>query len=474
MKIIIVNPPAVKDITYIREGRCEQRLSSFQYSMVPISLPSIAAILKRHGFEVKIIDCITSRINGIQLAKLIAEFRPELIIINVSTVTYYHDRDVVNKIKQAYPSSHISAIGIHVTVLPEITLRESQFDSIIRREPEITCLELAKHIAQQQDLTTVDGVSFKKGQEIYHNQERSFISDLNELPFPDRSLIDNKRYTLPIVNKPYTLIIPSRGCPYQCIFCTAHLYYGHKLRKRNPENIVSEIEEIIDKYGIKYITMWSDTFTLDRNFVLEICQQIKSKKLIFSWMCNSRVDKIDRQLLKVMHSAGCIGISYGVESGNQEILDNIKKDVSVNDIKNAFLWTRQAGIESMAHIIFGLPGESEETIKETINLVKFLQPDYAQFYCAIPFPGTEFYHLAKNNNWLVTKDWSKYELNQAIVETPLLKKEILAQKRIVAYRQFYLRPQYILGRLKKINSLPALITLIRQALNFTKSWIINI
>lgn len=471
MKVLIVNPPSHKDKGYIREGRCEQRLSSFQYVMVPISLPAIAAVLLKANFEVKILDCITNNISNKNLKKHILDFQPELIIFNIATATYFTDLYSIELIK-TYCNAHITGIGVHVTALPEEVLTHSKIDSVIRGEPEITSLELAKALEQNLPLELVDGISFKKNSMIIHNRPREFIKNLDKLPFPARHLLNNEKYVLPVVNKPYTLIVPSRGCPYDCIFCTAHLYYGRVLRTRSISNIIEELKEIIYKYRILYVTMWSDTFTLNRDFVVDICKAIKSSNLNFYWMCNSRVDTVDPELLKLMKSAGCIGISYGVESGDQTILDNIKKRITVKDIENAFRWTKAAGIETLAHFIFGLPGETEESIERTIKIAKKIDPDYAQFYCAIPFPGTELYYQAQKNKWLTTNDWSKYEINQPILNLPTLPNTQLRKARIKAYKKFYFRPYYFFSRLKKINSVKELMLTIKQAVNFAKEWVL--
>jgi anaerobic magnesium-protoporphyrin IX monomethyl ester cyclase len=472
MNVLIVNPPPVGGIKYIREGRCEQRLSSFQYVMPPISLPSIGGVLRKYGYNVRIVDCIVADLSTEEVVEIATEFKPLLIVVNFSTATFAGDVELVNALAAVY-DGHITAIGTHVTALPTESLQDSQLTSVVRGEPEATCLDLVNCIKHGEDLASVKGITYRANGSILQNETREFIEDLDSLPFPARDLLDNQKYTLPVVNRPYTLIISSRGCPYNCVFCTAKTYYGRNLRLRSPEKILEEIEEIVYRDKIHYITMWSDTFTLDREFVVKICEGIISKGLDVHWMCNSRVDKVDREMLLLMRKSGCIGISYGVESGVQEILDNVKKNITLNEIKDAFRWTNEAGIESLAHVIFGLPGESMDTIKQTINFVIGLDPDYAQFYCAIPFPGTEFYRLAKEKNWLVADNWSKFEINQAVIATDKLSVNDLRDAKTTAYKRFYLRPYYILKRLKKIKSLRDLGMTIRQSLSFINEWVLK-
>ena len=277
---------------------------------------------------------------------------------------------------------------------------------------------------------------------------------------------------MPIYNRPYTLVIASRGCPNNCSFCTASLYYGTKIRFRTPENVLDEVEEILNTYKIRDITFWADTFTYERNYVLKICRGIKERGLKFRWMCNARVDKVDPKMLREMRATGCQIISYGVESGVQKILDSVGKNITLREIREAFSWTRKAGIESAAHIIFGLPGETEETIKKTINFVRELNPDYIQFYSAIPFPGTRFYEEATREGWITSKNWQDFELGKNIISTPKLSVDRLAYWRKRAYVQFYLRPSYIWGRLKKFVKKPRdFWYFTKQGISFIRDWV---
>ena len=473
MKALIVNPPTCTGMKYIREGRCEQRLNSFQYVMVPISLPMIAGALEAKGHEVKILDCIANDVDVEGLGKGIREFQPSFVLFNMSTATSSSDLEVIDRMRPFSPA-HFTVIGNHATSLPEEVLKSCALDSVIRREPELTAQDLVDAVEKGRSLGEVLGISFKdRDGSIVHNEDRPFNENLDDLPFAARHLLENARYTLPVINEPYTLIITSRGCPYACIYCTAHQYYGKKLRLRSAENVVDEMQECLEKHSIRNFTMWSDTFNQNRKFVMEVCAEIKKRGLEkkIRWMANSRVDHVDAEVLKEMRSSGCIGVSYGVESGVEEILKNMKKGATAEQARVAVRLTKEAGIEVLTHIIFGLPGETLETIDETIRYVKELDPDYAQFYCAIPFPKTELEEMGKKNGWITTEDYAKYELNQPILNLPTLSVDELQKARGRAYREFYLRPAYILKRLRKIKSLKDLVVNYRQARDFIQSWI---
>jgi len=470
LKILLINPPPLNGPKVIREGRCEQRLSSFQYVMVPISLPMTAGLLLQNNFEVKIYDFMVEDFDFSGAISASARFKPDLVIINFSTLTYKSDAEFVMRLKKKLPNAHLVAIGVHVTTLPKKVLRETRLDSVVRGEPEITVLKLATALKNKKLLDNIRGLSYKKDGQIINNPARPHFKDLDSLPFAARHLLKNDRYFMPVYNRPYTLLITARGCPNKCTFCTAKQYYGNKFRVRRVEKVIEEIEQIVNHDQIKDITMWADTFTFDKKFVLELCQQIIDKKIKFNWMCNARVNTVDLEMLKAMKKAGCMGVAYGVESGVQKILNNVKKGTTLKQIERAFKLTRKANIDSLAHVIFGLPGETKKTINQTIKFIRKIDPDYVQFYCAIPFPGTEFRKLAVKRGWIKASDWNQYELNRAIINTSELSQKDLAKARKKAMVGFYLRKKFISRQLKKVKSFRDLLNLIQKGSSFLINW----
>lgn len=471
MKVLIINPPPINNVKFAMEGRCQQRDSSFQYSMVPISLPYVAASLIKEGADVKIIDCMVNNYSIAKTLEIAKGDNPNLIIINISMPTFYVNKQQIDEIKKI-TNCHISAMGIYVTSLPEDALKYTLIDSVIRAEPEITARELAKHIRDNADLRNVEGISYKQeAGAIIHNREREFIQDLDSLPFPARHLLDNKKYKAPISYNSSTLIVTSRGCPHDCIFCNAHLYYGKKVRIRSVANIIEEIKEVLFTYKINEIVFWADTFTLNRELVIDLCTAILDNKLKFKWSCNSRVDTVDKEMLDLMSRAGCYIISYGIESGSQEILNNIKKHTSIAQIKTAVHLSHNANIDVAAHMIVGLPGETKETLRETANLIKSIKPTFLQVYGAIPYPGTEFYKQASQNNWLKTKKLENFELSQIIVRTASLSEKDLKKARRQLLVSFYTNPFNIVRILKRAEKLRELILLIKSAFSFWRHWI---
>ena len=466
--IIIINPPA--KIKVVREGRCEQRADSYQYLMVPISLPSIAAVLQQEGFEVKIFDCIADDISLEELKKRLEKEKPLLAIVNVATMTFNTDKKTAELCKKL--NIPCAAMGMHVTTIPDDALKNSEFDFAIRGEPEIISLNLAKALHKNKNIKKVKGISFKKAGKIIHNPDEKLIENLDKLPFPARDLLNNEKYIEPLTQEPYTLVITGRGCPYNCIFCTANKYYGKKQRIRSPKNIVDEIEEVIKKYRITHIGMWNDTFTFNKEQVKGLAKEIIKRKLKITWFCNSRVDTIDEEMMRLMAESGCQAITFGVESLDETILKNIKKGISIKQVENAVYLCKKYGIKSQLHIIFGLPGETKNTLARTIKETIRIDPDYAQFYCAVPFPGTEFRDYVMKKRYLHNVGWENYEINNALVSYPRLSSREIQQARKKAYKNFYFRPSYIIRKMREFP-LRDWKKISKQAYHFFKGWVLE-
>lgn len=472
MRVLLFNPPGPDGQGYIREGRCEQRLSSYMYRMLPVSLPSIAGLLRAEGHQVRILDAVGPRVPAESIPHEIRKFDPELVVMTVSTPTYNSDVDVVAQLA-GWTSAHLTAIGVHVTATAAETLQASRLHSVVRGEPEWTVAHLAACLSDGGDLGAVAGISYRRDGAVHHNADRGFEGDIDELPPPARDLLHEEDYFLPIMNRPYTLVVPSRGCPHHCTYCTAPMYYGKRLRQRTPARVVDEIESIVRRGVVNDFVMWSDTFTLDKRFVLEMCRELSDRRLGVRWMCNSRVDSIDVEMAEAMSAAGCTGISFGMESGVQQILDNVRKGTTVEQGRVAIRTVKGAGIQTLAHFILGLPGETPATIRETIEYAKDVDPDWAQFYTATPLPGTPFMEQAKREGSLpLVTDWSKHELNVPLVSTPALSAEQLARGRARAYVEFYARPRVARRVVKQVKR-EHLGTLASQVLTFARSWVLN-
>jgi radical SAM superfamily enzyme YgiQ (UPF0313 family) len=436
MRVLLVNPPGPSGRGYIREGRCEQRLSSFAYRLMPISLPSTAALLRAGGHEVRIEDAVVERLDAEELQRRLQAWNPGLVVFAVATPTFEADRRAV-ELAAGATAAHRTAIGLHVTALPAESLAQSRLDSVVRGEPERTVAGLADALAGGADLGAVAGLSFRRNGVVVHNADRAFADDLDALPVPARELLDERRYTLPLPDRPCAVVIPARGCPHQCVFCGAHLYYGRRLRLRQPGRVADELAALAERGVVRDVVMWSDSFTLDRSFVLELCGELRDRRLPLRWMCNSRVDAFDDELAGRMRAAGCVGVAFGIESGDQGMLDRMRKGTTVEQAPRAVRAAKRAGIPVLAHFVLGVPGETRETIDRTVAQACELDAEFSQFYCATPQPGTALWDEAVREGYLEPGDWSRFELNRAVLSTATLGAVELARARRRAYLRFY-------------------------------------
>lgn len=469
MKVLLLNPPPENNVLFVREGRCMNREATWENLWPPHTLMYISSLLKKNGHDVKLIDGMVECRSLEDLPKIIGDFNPELSIVNTATATIYGDIRSAKLLKEKYDSK-IALIGVHPTGTHKYIIKEyPEIDYAIRGEPEVISTDLANHLENGNSLSFVDGITYKENGNIIVNKDREF-ADLNKLPYPDRDSIECSHYTLPFSKKPFTLISTSRGCPSNCTYCAVHQYYGKKFRTRNPKNIVDEIEEVVKKYGIYDFLFWADEALYNLKKMEEISDELIKRDLKIRWFCNSRVDTIKYEVLIKMKRAGCWLMSFGIESGNQEILDNVNKNIKLSQIVDAVKITRKVGIETIGHFIFGLPGENQKTAKQTIKFAKKLGVDYAQFYIATPYPGTKYYEYAKENNLIETYDFSKFEISNAVVKTKEMSSDELMKIRKKAYISFYLDPGFILRRFFKIKNKEELKNLFLQGFNYLKEW----
>jgi len=472
MRIFFVNPPADEGIKQVREGRCMQRMGAWTALWTPVSLAYCAALCRKEGFEVRIDDCIAEEIDFDGLERMTREYRPGLVILNAITASIKSDLSTADMIKERIDRGiKIGVIGIHGTAVPETCFKISQgLDYVVRGEPEQTVLGVARSLKDGAGVEKVDGISYRSGTGVIHNKDRAFINDLDELPYPAYDLIDRTRYTLPFTGKQFLLVTTSRGCPNSCNFCTDHTYYGKKFRKRDPEKIADELAFDNINYGTEDFLFWAEGFTQDMDYAKEIARAILKRKLGIRWVCNGRVDRVDEEILPLFKEAGCTMIGFGVESGVQEILDRMNKKTKVEQIHRAVGLAKKAGLEVVAHVMLGYPGETKETARKTIDLVKELDVDFAQFYCAVPFPGSKLYEDAEKEGWLNSPNWRFYEQNYSVLNTPFLSGDDAMRLRRKAFLEFYMQPKVVLKTMKKLKSPGAIIRFISMLREF-RSWV---
>lgn len=439
--IFLFNPPSFDNRAFTREGRCTQESGVWATLWPPVSLTTASAILETDGHQIQVID-FPAKVWGIdQLIKIIRKQQPDFAIWNTGTPSLSSDLHLAKLIKSHSPLTVTGVIGTHVTVNPDDALERSSLDIVIRGEPEPIIQNICRHEKHQWE--TINGISYRKQKDggIYHNPAAMLLT-ADAIPAPAWHHLDIKPYRLPLKGKPFLMVTPIRGCPYRCSFCTAPIYYGGKLRKRPIKNVIHEIEENISRHRVNDFFIWADTFTADVNYVKEFCRTIINRGLRLSWTCNSRVDTIDHETLSLMKKAGLWMISFGLESGNDKILASTGKGICVEQSVAAVSMAHNVGIKVAGHFIFGLPGETEKTMEETLKLALELPMDIAQFYVASPFPGTRLYEEALQNGWLRLN--ANPSQDHATMELPGLPSHKVNDFRHMSYKKFYSRPKTFL------------------------------
>jgi anaerobic magnesium-protoporphyrin IX monomethyl ester cyclase len=413
------------------------------YQTPLIGLAYMASFLEENGFQVTVIDCPPLNHSLEDLSKEIARIRPDIVGITSVTVTFSSAAQAACAIKKAHENALIVLGGPHVSVLGDQVLTEHpDVDVIIRGEGEQTLLELTRFVSESklEDIEKIAGITFRKNGKIVHTVDRPFIQNIDELPFPNYSQFPLDRYRL--YGKLILPVISSRGCPFQCSFCLAPRMAGRGCRARSPKNVVDEIEHIKKTYKPDAFTFHDETFTYDKNRVVKICQEIKQRKIGLPWDCSTRVDQISRELLVEMRSANCQLVSFGVESGSQEILNAMDKKTTVEQNAQAIKWAKSVGLLVTVSMIVGYPGETEETLRQTVEFLKKTKPDDVHLSLATPYPGIKLTRVMKEAGWNVSEDWSHCDMQTSVFENPSLSVD-LKELRRTFYNEFYSIP-YIL------------------------------
>ncbi|MDG6907100.1 MAG: radical SAM protein [Nitrososphaerota archaeon] len=453
MRISLISPPSTLEDFF---GKLSQTGSLQQ----PLGVAYISSYLKRGGQSVQLVDAAALRLSIPRLISEVKSFHPDLIGISAVTPSYLKTSKVAQKLK-AELGVPIIVGGPHVTSLPLETLSDPSFDYGVMGEGEITSLELLQTIESGKDLSDVKGIVYRDRQtkELRITPRREYIRNLDELPFPDRESLPPLTEYHPSQSSyrrlPLGTLISSRGCPHHCIFCDRAVF-GNSYRARGAVNVVDEIELLVQKHRAREVRFWDDTFNLLPPRVIQICSEIRRRKLDIEWSCVARVTNMTNEILYAMRQAGCWQVDYGVESGNPEILKSIHKGMTMDWVRRGVRLSRENGLRVRAFFMLGLPGETEETMQQTINFAKNLDLDVAVFHIATPLPGTELYKIARERGELAEDvTWDKYLMFSAEelpYVTKTLTREVLREYSKRAYREFYMRPRFIMGQVSRIRT----------------------
>jgi len=394
----------------------------------PLGIAYIAACLEREGYEVEILDSLAENLTVQETKERIKRAGPDVVGVTAMTPTVQGALEVLRLTKEVDKGIVTVIGGVQLSVYPKETVSYTYVDYGIIGEGEQAMVELLAH---------------PNNNKIHIGEPNR---DLSSLPFPARHLLPMDKYSSIIMEQPMTTMITARGCPFHCSFCFKDKYL-QVYRTRTSKDVVDEMEECIKRYRVKEIAFYDDCFP-DRKHLVNICNEIIDRGLKVSWETPQRVDLVDIELLKLMKRAGCVCIRYGVESGSQRILDLMNKGTTLNEIEDAFKWTKSAGIGMLAYFMIGYLTENECTIRETIEFAKKLNPDWAMFTVSIPPPMTKL--MEQSADIVNTDYWRGFTLGEE-GKIPYLVADAdkLCEK---AYKGFYFRPSYILKRLAKLRS----------------------
>jgi len=468
MDVLVANPPWPGPGYGARSDVRWPHKRSDKYIEYPIYLAYTAAVLEQAGLGVSFLDAVMDELSIAAFAHQVADRKPDLVLLETSTPSIAFDLETAAAVKDASPRTFVALLGSHVTYFDRQTVAENPaVDAVVRGEFEHVAANLALALQVGGDLSGVLGLTYRDGGEVRANPPQPLFEPLDNMPFPARHIVHGDGYRAGIYSGGHpTAMISSRGCPYRCTFCLwPDVLYGHQFRARSPQNVVAEIEQAVRRYGHDEIYFDDDTFTIDRQRVLDICRLIRERGLEkeVEWIAQCRVDTVDREVLEAMKAAGCGYILFGVESGSPEMLKKMRKGITVDKVRAAFKLARQVGIKTQAFFLFGTPGETQDTIQQTIDLAEELNASSTQFAIAIPHPGTALYEECRANGWLTSEDWADYTAENSLIETPWLSARQLEQARVRAYREYYYRPRYILGEALKVRRLADVRRLLRGA-----------
>ncbi|UCD58316.1 MAG: B12-binding domain-containing radical SAM protein [Candidatus Hydrogenedentota bacterium] len=469
MKVVLLNPP---EMIAGEEGGTGFGARSFVKQLrvlPPLGLAYIAAVLKAASHEVKLIDANALRIGPEEIVRRVDTFSPDVVGITCVTPLFPVAVQICRSLKNLSPRPQIVVGGPQVTIMPELTMEKSAFDFGVAGEAEIAMPRLIDTLSGGGTPDGIGGLIFRDGDEVVRAGSAE-VMPINEIPFPLREILPNDRYfDLTTEARRVSSIMTARGCPYQCSFCERYIRGGH-YRARNADNVVSELEELVTRYGCTEVVIYDDTFTASKKRAAEICEKILERGLKFRWDCRTRVDCVDPGLLRLMARAGCSRISYGVESAAADVLDLFDKKITLEQVEETFEWTRSAGIKILAYFMLGAPEETRESIEKTLALSMKLDPDFAYYSVVVPYPGTDLYDNALRKELLHLDYWKDFVKNEGDLKEPIpmfehndVTREYLVSTLRSAYLRFYLRPRYILKRCRSIKSLSDFIWHLKMA-----------
>jgi len=479
LNVLFLNPPFLKNYSRIQRSPGVTKSGTIYY---PYWLCSAAGVIQ-NKHNIKIIDATPHNLSLQQVKEQLLNFIPDIIIIETSTPSIYNDLKVAKQLKEWYPNSIIAFVGLHVSALPEETLKiVDAVDVVMRGEYDYIVRDFVDAVENNLDWQNILGISFRRNGKIFHNAPAPLIENLDELPFLSKiykNFLNIKDYYFAAADYPMVMMITGRGCPFKCFYCVyPQVMHGRKYRFRSALNVVEEFKYIKENIQeVKEIVIEDDTFTANPKRVREICELLIKEKIRLKWSCNARAN-LDKETMKLMKEAGCRLLIVGYESGVQEILYNMNKNLKLEDAIEFTKNAHKAGLLIHGCFMLGNPGETKETIKKTYEFAKKLKCDSTQFYPLFIYPGTEAYQWALKNNYISTTDYSKW-LNpkgrhNCVIDLPDLKGDEITKISEVLTFKYHIRASYFIYKFFQIFKNPReFLRTLRSGLKYFKQLLVN-
>lgn len=462
-------------VTLVSPPNTEFRDAGKAHLVEPLGLAYIAAVLEWNGYDVKILDADTLEYSISQTVDEILKTNPDVVGFSCQTPLYPIALEIARGIKR---TRHIITVfgGLHATSFPDI-VKDPAIDFAVGGEGEWPFLNLVRALESNSALGDIEGLSFFKDEQYICNPPTR-ISNLDESPFPARHLLPMKkyRYSFPVPSRNkrriYASVNFSRGCVYGCIFCNSPRQWKRRVVHRSAKNIVEELKELVTRFGVDTFYVRDEVFTLNKKNVLQICEEILKEKLDVQWFCYARADHLDEEMLLAMKKAGCKLVKIGVETGDPEIMRLIKKGENLETIERAFKLAHKVGLYTHASFMIGHPWDSHETVQRSIDFAKKLNADTVAFPVMTPFPGTEVWDIAKEENLLLTEDFTKFNvIGSSVMRTKYLAAEELIKLQKKALIQYYFRTAYVGKALKRVITNPKSIKMYLQPTVLLLKWL---
>jgi len=449
-KVFILYPPISKMERY------SSKLGSVGGEQLPLGIFYLAAYLRENGYDVMVCDAEAEKLLAEDILGRLEQFAPRFVGISSTTVAFHRALEMAEGIKSAFPDMQLVLGGPHITSNCDHAMSFPAFDYGVLGEGEITLLELLNTLSGNGPVERIQGIAYRKDGQVVRTERREFIPNLDILPLPAYDLVkDMGKYapppsnyrTLPVMN-----VITSRGCPNECTFCDRNIF-GRKYRERSADNVFTEIKHLSEKYGVREFAFVDDTFLINKERIYELFDRVRREGLSFPWTCMARINNVTYEFLKYLKENGCWNIAFGIESGDEQVLKVIRKNITPERVRVVIDWCYELGIETKGFFIIGHPTETLATIDKTIDFALSLNLNAVVVTINTPIPGSQQYAEAHLYGKLDITDWSRFNYWRPVFVPSGLTEELLLKKQEEFYLRFYMRPRifgnYLRGFFRK-------------------------